>query len=430
LNRRPTLVPSPPWEGRRVVLAVTGGIACYKSVTLARDLSRLGAEVDVLMTRSAEAFVRPLAFEAVTGRPVLTSLWSAEGSARHIRVAREADVVVVAPATADLMARAACGRADDLVALVLLATRAPVLMAPAMNDRMWSHPQTRRNAEHLRGTLGHVLLGPAEGPLAAGEGEGPGRMVEPGFLVEHVGRALGSASPWEGVSVLVTAGPTREAVDAVRYVGNRSTGRMGYALAREAWLRGAQVTLVTGPTALAPPEGSADESPPDRRIDVVRVESAVEMRDAVLSRAGTHRVQVFAAAVSDFRPAEPVEGKRKRARDQGSDGPERWAVELIENPDVAGESLGIGPDGVLRVGFALETDDPLENAATKLRAKGFDWVVVNPAGEPDAGFESETNRGWILGWEDPDRPEEVERMSKDGFARRILDRVETRLGSA
>jgi phosphopantothenoylcysteine decarboxylase / phosphopantothenate---cysteine ligase len=427
LNRRPTLVPSPPWEGRRIVLAVTGGIASYKSVTLARDLARLGAEVDVLMTSSAEAFVRPLAFEAVTGRPVLTSLWSAEGAALHIRVAREADVVLVAPATADLMARAACGRADDLVTLVLLATRAPVLLAPAMNDRMWSHSQTQRNAEHLRTALGHVLLGPAEGPLAAGEGEGPGRMVEPAFLVDHVGRALGTAPPWQGLSVLVTAGPTREAVDAVRYLGNRSSGRMGYALAREAWLRGAKVTLVTGPAALAPPEGAAAESAPDRRIDLVRVESAVEMRDAVLARAAENRLQVFAAAVSDFRPAQALEGKRKRAKDEGSDGAERWALQLVENPDVAGESLRHGPQGVLRVGFALETDDPLANAAAKLRAKGFDWVVVNPAGEPDAGFESETNRGWILGWEDPDQPEEIDRISKDAFARRILDRVETRL---
>ncbi len=429
MSRRPTPEPAPPWEGRRVVLAVTGGIACYKSITLARDLTRLGAEVDVLMTASAGEFVRALAFEAVTGRSVLDSLWSAEGAARHIRLAREADVVLVAPATADLLARASVGRADDLVTTVLLATRAPVLLAPAMNDRMWSHPQTRRNAEHLEQALGYTLLGPAEGPLAVGEGEGPGRMVEPGFLVDQVGRALGTSEAWRGVGVLVTSGPTREPVDAVRYLGNRSSGRMGQALAREAWLRGAKVILVTGPTSLEPPEGAAPETPRGDRIEVVRVETATEMRDAVLARAPGTRVQLFAAAVSDFRPEEALPGKRKRAKDGGASDPERWMLELVENPDVARESRGVGPEDVLRVGFALETENLIGNATAKLRAKGFDWIVVNPAGEPGAGFESGTNRGWILGWEDEERPTELKLASKDAFARAILDRVEARLGS-
>ncbi len=392
------------------MLAVTGGIACYKSVTLARDLARLGAEVDVILSRAAQEFVRPLLFEGVTGRQAVDSLWSAEGAARHIRMAREADLVVVAPATADLLARAAHGRADDLLTTVLLATRAPVLLAPAMNDRMWSHPQTQRNAAHLSDALGYTLVGPAEGPLAAGEGEGPGRMTEPELLVEYIGRILGRRPPWAGLSVLVTAGPTREAVDAVRYLGNRSSGRMGYALAREAWLRGAEVTLLAGPTALPDPEG----------VRVVRVESAREMRDRAVELAPGARLQLFAAAVADFRPDRSEGGKRKRE----SVGDEGWNLGLVENPDVARETLGNGPPGVVRVGFALETADLLANARTKLEAKGFDLVVANPADTPGAGFESDTNQGWIMDADAPDAPVELPPQSKEAMARTILDRAE------
>jgi phosphopantothenoylcysteine decarboxylase / phosphopantothenate---cysteine ligase len=418
---RPTLQPSPPWEGRRVVLAVTGGIACYKSVTLARDLTRLGAEVDVLLSEGASAFLRPLVFEGVTGRPVLDSLWSAEGAARHLRLAEAADVVIVAPATADLLARAAQGRADDLITTVLLATRAPVLMAPAMNSRMWAHPQTRRNAAHLADALGYTLLGPADGPLAVGEGEGPGRMIEPEALVEQVGRALGRRAPWIGRRVLVTAGPTREAVDAVRYLGNRSSGRMGFALARECWLRGADVTLVTGPVSLPTLEG----------VETIRVETAREMRDAAEPRAGSSHLQIFAAAVSDFRPVAPLEGKRKRERVQAAGGDEGgargWHVDLVENPDIAMETRGKGPEDVLRVGFALETDDLMTHARQKLESKAFDWIVANPAGEPGAGFDAPTNRGWILDRLAPDAPEPLPLASKADFARSILDRVEERM---
>ncbi|TVP49491.1 MAG: bifunctional phosphopantothenoylcysteine decarboxylase/phosphopantothenate--cysteine ligase CoaBC [Gemmatimonadales bacterium] len=421
MTARPTLVPSPPWEGRRVVLAVTGGIACYKSVTLARDLTRLGVEVDVLLSEGASAFLRPLVFEGVTGRPVLDSLWSAEGAARHLRVAQEADVVLVAPATADLMARAAQGRADDLVTAVLLATRAPVLLAPAMNSRMWSHPQTTRNAAHLTEVLGYTLLGPADGALAAGEAEGPGRMVEPESLVQQIGRALGRTPPWIGLRVLVTAGPTREPVDAVRYLGNRSSGRMGFALARECWLRGADVTVVAGPVSLPVPEG----------VEVIRVETAREMRDAVVPRAGSAQLQIFAAAVSDFRPASPLEGKRKRGSGQDPEAdagtPPRWNVDLVENPDIAMETRGHGPAGTLRVGFALETDDLMTHARQKLHAKAFDWIVANPAGEPGAGFDASTNRGWILDRMAPNTPEPIPLASKEDFARSILDRVEERL---
>lgn len=449
MTARPVLVSSPPWEGRRVVLAVTGGIACYKAVTLARDLTRLGAEVDVLLSEGASAFLRPLVFEGVTGRAVLDSLWSAEGAARHIRLAREADVVVVAPATADLLARAAQGRAEDLITTVLLATRAPVLLAPAMNDRMWDHPQTRRNAAHLEDVLGYRRVGPVAGPLAAGEGEGPGRMVEPETLAAAIGRILGRRPPWIGRRVLVTAGPTREAVDAVRYLGNRSSGHMGVALAREAWLRGAEVTLVMGPGS----HGFEGHPLPDEIVHVP-VESAVEMRDAVLPRARSAQLQIFAAAVADFRPAAPLERKRKR-RDvaagediaaeefgakhdatpgaaQGAEdaGEASWTVHLVENPDVAAESRHVAPPGAVRIGFALETDDLVAHARAKLDAKGFDWIVANPAGASNAGFEASTNRGWLLSRDAPDAPEALPLASKEAFARTILDRVEARLSDA
>jgi phosphopantothenoylcysteine decarboxylase/phosphopantothenate--cysteine ligase len=423
-----------------VVLAVSGGIACYKSVALARELTRRGARVEVILTEAAGEFVRPLVFEGVTGRPVLDSLWSAEGSARHLRLAREADVLLVAPATADLLARAAQGRAQDLVTTVLLATRAPVLMAPAMNDLMWAHPQVQANARHLAQVLGYRLVGPDEGPLAAGEGEGPGRMVEPEVLVREVGRALASSgSALAGVPVLVTAGPTREPLDGVRTLTNRSSGTMGYALAAEAWLRGAEVTMVSGPTSLPDPHG----------VRVVRVETAREMAQAAREAAGeaggrgaeeaprppgaqparrparlAPGVHLLAAAVADFRPATVHQGKWKKA--PGARVPPPLAFE--ENPDVAAAALEGAPSHPrppLRLGFALEAEGLEDHAREKLAARGFDWIVANPAGEADAGFESSTNRGILLGRDGSQ--EELRLQEKESLARLLLDRVEARL---
>ncbi len=407
------LSPRPPWEGRRVVLGVTGGIAAYKTVQLARDLTLLGARVDVVLTRNAGEFVRPLAFEGVTGRPALDSLWSAEGSARHLTLAGEADLVVVAPATADFLARAAQGRGDDLLTTVLLATRAPVVLAPAMNDRMWSHPQTARNAAHCREVLGYHLVGPGQGPLAVGEGAGVGRMVEPGELSQWAGRFLGDRAPWSHLHVLVTAGPTREPLDGVRYVGNRSSGRMGFALAREAWLRGSRVSLVTGPSSLPDPAG----------VEVSRVETAVEMRNRVVELAPTAGLSLFAAAVADFRPDSPSRGKRKR-----SDTGPRWELHLVENPDVARESRAVRPSGSVAVGFALETEELESRAREKLEAKGFDLIVANDAGEEGAGFDVPTNRVTLL-----DRSGGVEALPllpKEDVARAILDRVEPLLSGS
>ena len=405
------LLPRPPWEGRRVVLGVSGGIAAYKSVQLARDLTALGAQVDVVPTSASSRFVGSMSFEGVTGRTVLDSLWAAEGAARHLRVAGEADLLVVAPATADLIARLAQGRADDLLTTLLLAARAPVLLAPAMNDRMWSHPLTQRNAETLREIPWYTLLGPASGALAAGEGEGVGRMLEPGELVERIGQALARVpvsglNPWGGRRVVITAGPTREAIDPVRYVGNRSSGRMGYALAREAALRGAQVTLVSGPTSLPDPVG----------VVVRRVESAREMLESVRPPAADADVLVFAAAVADYRPVEAESAKRRKESTGAG-----FALELTENPDIAQETRTLSPPHAVRVGFALETESLRERAAAKLESKGFDLIVANPAGEEGAGFEVDTNRVLVLDREG--RAEEWPTLRKEEVARRVLDRV-------
>lgn len=401
--------PRAPFEGKRVLLGISGGIAAYKSIQLARDLARAGAEVRVVLTEAAKRFVTPLSFRGVTGGEVYESLWSVEGAARHIQLARESDLVLVAPATADLMARSAAGRADDLLTTVLLATRAPVLMAPAMNDRMWDHPQTRRNAEHLE-AIGCRLIGPAVGELAVGESEGPGRMEEPDVLLLHAGRALGTGAPWEGRRVLITSGPTREPLDPVRYLGNRSSGRMGHALAQAAWLKGADVTLVSGPVAIEAPVG----------VRMISVETAEEMNRAVCEEIPASDVQIFAAAVADFRPESTSSAKIKRKDER-----EGWSVSLVENPDVAAGTRALRPEGSLTVGFALETDELMERARQKMSQKGFDFIVANGASEPDAGFETATNRVTVLGRDGS--VTELPLASKDRVAWRVLELVESGL---
>ncbi len=399
--------PRRPWEGRRVVLGITGGIAAYKAVQLARDLTRLGAVVEPLLTRGARQFIQPLSFEGVTGRPALTEMFSTEGAALHVRLGHEADVVCVAPATADFLARAAQGRADDLLTTTLLATRAPVVLCPAMNDRMFGHRQTQANIDHLRHVLSYRIAGPAAGPLAFGEGEGPGRLLEPGEIVEEVGRALALPSRLEGKRVLVTAGPTREAIDAVRYVGNRSSGRMGFALAAAAWRRGARVSVVSGPVALEDPYG----------VDVVRVQTAREMFDRASEGLPEADVSIFASAVADFRPRDASEGKLKRA-DTGSE----LALSLTENPDVAGGTRERRKTGSIAVGFALETGSLLENGREKLEAKDFDLLVANDATEEGAGFEVETNRVTLLAR--GQLSEALSLLSKHEVAEIVLDRIE------
>jgi phosphopantothenoylcysteine decarboxylase/phosphopantothenate--cysteine ligase len=400
----PGLQPRRPWRGRRVLLGVTGGIAAYKAVQVARDLTRLGAHVDVVLTRSARQFVGAVSFEGVTGRPVHERLVGAGIALDHIRLAKSAEVVCVAPATADFLARAAQGRSDDLLAAVLLATRAPVLVCPAMNDAMWDHPQTRANVAHLERTLGYRIVGPAEGPLAFGEGSGPGRMVEPDVIVEHVARALGADGPFAGRSVIVTAGPTREPLDAVRVLTNRSSGRMGFALAAAAWRRGADVTLIAGPTDLTPPPGPR----------LVRVGTADEMAGAVEAALPRADVLIMAAAVADFRPAEASASKIKKR-----DRPDVLALEPA--PDILVSTRGARPPGLVAVGFALETGDGRDEARRKLEAKGLDLIVLNHAGAADTGFEADTNRVVLIdrnGAED-----EVPLMPKTDVADVILDHL-------
>jgi len=317
--------------------------------------------------------------------------------------------VCVAPATADFLARVACGLADDLLTAVLLATRAPVVLCPAMNDLMYSHPQTRENLQRLRERPGYHIVEPAVGPLAFGEGLGPGRMQEPAVIFEHIGRALEADSPLRGRKVVVTAGPTREPVDAVRFLSNRSSGRMGFSLAAAAWRRGADVVLVSGPAAVAPPPG------PQLR----HVTTAAEMEAAVREELAGAAALIMAAAVADFRPARPAAGKIKKEHGLPS-------IELEPAPDVLQATRDARAPGLVTVGFALETEDVRENARRKLVAKGLDLVVLNDATVPGAGFEVETNQVVIL--DAAGGEERLPLMSKDDVAERIVDRVAALLG--
>jgi phosphopantothenoylcysteine decarboxylase/phosphopantothenate--cysteine ligase len=396
-----------PFANRRVLLGVSGGIASYKSAWLARLLTKAGAQVDVVLTRAATEFVGAVTFEALTGRPVHTGLFDAGRALDHIKLARGADAIVVAPATADLMARAATGQADDLLTACLLAAECPVLLVPAMNDRMWAHAQTQANAAHLR-ELGYTLLDPDDGMLAAGEGSGPGRMPEPETIFAHVGRLLEGRS-LAGRQVIVTAGPTREALDPVRFLSNHSSGKMGVAIAAAAWRRGASVTLVAGPLQVAVPPG----------ITHVAVESTEEMRDALRARLGEADLLVMAAAPADYRPAQRSSSKIKKT------GGTR-ALDLEETPDVLGSTRDVRRPGAVMVGFALETDDLIANAERKLDKKGLDLIVLNDATEPGAGFGVDTNRVTFL-TRNGGAPERLPLMPKTAVADAILDRAEALL---
>jgi phosphopantothenoylcysteine decarboxylase/phosphopantothenate--cysteine ligase len=388
--------------GRHVVLGVSGGIASYKACVVARRLTEAGATVDVVMTAAATEFVRPMLFEALTGRPVGTSLWEAGRALDHIRLGRAPDLVVVAPATARLIARAAQGLADDLLTALLLARRAPLLLCPAMNDAMYAHPETHKNLALLRERGVHVL-GPVTGALAYGEGEGPGRMVEPETIVAYATRLLRSGAPFAGRRVLVTAGPTREAIDPVRVITNRSTGRMGYALARAAWERGAEVTLVSGPSQLPLPVG----------VEVVRIETTAELQAAVAHALPSAEVLLMAAAPADYRPMQAAATKTPRR--SGA-----LAVPVEPTDDVLLGTITLRKRGAVIVGFALETGDVTAKAREKLRRKHLDLVVANDATEPGAGPEVETNRVTFV----TARGEvALPLQSKDAVAEAILDRV-------
>ncbi len=392
-----------PFDGRRVLLGITGGIASYKAAWFARLLAGAGAEVDVVMTRSATEFVGAVTLEALVGRPVHTDLIAAGHALDHIKLARAAAAVVVAPCTADFLARAVHGEAGDLLSAALLATAAPVLLVPAMNDRMWAHPQVRRNAAHAR-ELGYHVLDPDDGPLAAGEGAGPGRMPEPDVILAYVGRLLEPASALAGRRVLVTAGPTRERLDPVRYVSNHSSGKMGVALAAAAWRRGADVTLVAGPLEVAVPGF----------LRHVAVASTADMAAAVADALPEADATIMAAAPADFRPSEVAADKIKRA---GAD----LTLALVPTPDILATTRARRRPGAVVVGFALETTDGEAHARAKLAAKSLDLIVLNDATEPGAGFGVDTNRVTLLG-ADGSR-DALPLMPKRDVADAILDRV-------
>jgi phosphopantothenoylcysteine decarboxylase/phosphopantothenate--cysteine ligase len=393
-----------PFDQKRVLLGVTGGIAAYKSAWIARLLTQAGAAVDVVLTRSASEFIGAITFEALTGRPVHTALIAEGHALDHIKLARAADAVVVAPATADFIARAANGHADELLSACLLAATSPVLFVPAMNDRMWAHPQTRANVAHLRG-IGYHVLEPDAGALAVGEGAGPGRLPEPETIVAHVGRLLEPAGRLSGKRVVVTAGPTRESVDPVRYISNRSSGKMGVAIAAAAWRRGANVSLIAGPLQVAAPAGAT----------VTLVETTEEMCAAVAQAIADADALIMAAAPADFRPVSVASQKIKKANAPA-------AIELESTPDILASTIGARPAKLVTVGFALETNAAVDHGRGKLVSKQLDLIVVNDATEPGAGFSVDTNRVTFV---DRDgKTDEQPLLAKGDVADLILDRIE------
>lgn len=357
---------------RRILLAVAGGVAAYKAVYLARRLLERGAEIEVIMTESARRFVGEQTFAAVSGRPVSTDLFGSNRVSPHTELARWAELIVVAPATAATMARLAAGLSEDLVTATLLASEAPVLLAPAMHTEMWEHPATQRNVERLKAD-GHHLIGPAEGSLAGGD-EGPGRMIEPDEIVQALEAML--TGPMRGWRVLVSAGGTREPIDPVRYIGNRSSGKMGYAIASAAAARGAEVLLVTSST-LPPPPG----------VEPFPVETAEEMATQVWNLAPGVDVAVLTAAVADFRPVEEARSKLRRA-----DGMPELALE--STPDILAGVAALDERPFL-VGFAAEAGS-LDGAKRKAMEKGVDLLVANDVSEAGSGFGTDTNRVTIF----------------------------------
>jgi phosphopantothenoylcysteine decarboxylase / phosphopantothenate---cysteine ligase len=359
------------------------------------------------MTRAAREFVGAITFEAVTGRPVHSEIFGPGHALDHIRLSREADVIAVAPATADFVGRAAHGLADDLLTACLLAAEAKVLLVPGMNDRMWAHAQTKRNIAQAR-SLGYEILEPAEGPLAVGEGSGPGRMPEPEEIMSHIGRLLETGSSLAGKKVVVTAGATREPIDPVRFISNHSSGKMGIAIARAAWRRGADVTLIAGHVDIALPG----------ELRTVRVETVQAMSRSVAEVLPSTDILIMAAAPADFRPVEESEEKIKKGRSAPK-------VALEHTEDILQSTISKRKKKSLIVGFALETSDGISNARQKLKAKNLDLVVLNNAREPGAGFGVDTNRVTLIGRDGTQQ--ELELMSKTDLAEVLLDRIEEEL---
>jgi phosphopantothenoylcysteine decarboxylase / phosphopantothenate---cysteine ligase len=395
-------------EGRRILLGVTGGIAAYKAAYLVRLLTQSGADVQVVMTPAALRFIGADTFAALTHHPVYSDVFEEPEAVLHVRLAHQADAALVAPATANVVAKLAHGLADDLLTSTLLEATCPLILAPAMHTGMWHQSATQANLATLAGR-GATVVPPGVGPLAAGD-EGPGRMAEPDAIVLALIDVLGAGRDLEGWNILVTAGPTHEPIDGVRFLANRSTGKMGFAVAAEAARRGARVTVVAGPVGLPDPAG----------VEVVRVETSAEMAASVFERFEASDVVVMAAAVADFRPDRAVPGKLKK---------EAGPPELKLEPaiDILA-TLGKRKENQILVGFAAETDRAVDEGRRKLAEKNLDLLVANEVGRPGTGFGSETNRAAILTASGDDV--ELRDWTKTELAQAICDRLAGLLGAA
>ena len=391
-----------PLEKKHIVLGVTGSIACYKSVDLASKLTQNGALVDVLMTPGAVKFVSPLTFRSITHRPVIADIFSPESELgiNHVAVAERASVVIVAPATANTIAKLAHGLADDPITTTILATQAPVIVAPAMDAHMYENAATQENVAALQ-SRGYVFVGPATGRLASGL-IGLGRMLETPDLLGCIKMVLSRGGDLSGRKIVVSAGGTQEPIDPVRALTNHSTGKMGYAVAEAARDRGADVSLVTTPTALEDPFG----------VNVINVRTALEMRSVLLHQCSGADALIMAAAVADWRPAKAADHKLKKGD------AETWSIELVKNPDILSEIVG---EGLVKVGFAAESEDLLANARAKLLSKGLHLIAANDITAPDSGFGTDTNRVTLLDREG--RATELPLLTKYEVGHEILDRV-------
>jgi phosphopantothenoylcysteine decarboxylase/phosphopantothenate--cysteine ligase len=388
------------FEGKNVVLGVTGSIAAYKAVDIASKLTQRGLCVDVVMTRAAQEFVVPMTFRSITHRPVVTDMFdlASEFSVEHIALAEKADVVVIAPATANTIAKLAVGIADEMICSTVLATRAPVIIAPAMDAGMWQNPVTQDNVNKLR-SRGFIIVGPGYGHLASGL-VGMGRLIENEEILGAVFQVLGRNGDLAEKQIVVSAAGTQEPIDLVRFIGNRSSGKMGFAIAEAARDRGAVVTLVTGPTALPAPAG----------VDIMQVQTAAQMRDAVLKSTAAADVLIMAAAVADYCPTTVAEGKITREA-------ETLNIELVKTSDILGEVKG----NIIKVGFAAESGDLINRATEKLKKKQLDLIVVNDITAKDSGFDTDTNRVAFIDREG--KVEQLPLMLKSEIAHRILDRI-------
>jgi phosphopantothenoylcysteine decarboxylase/phosphopantothenate--cysteine ligase len=393
-------------DGKTILLGVTGGIAAYKAVEICSKLVRSGASVHVVMTEHATHFVGPVTFRAITGHQVLTGLWDEprEYEIAHVSLPDKADLVLIAPATANIIGKIANGIADDMLSTMVMASRAPIVLAPAMNYKMWENPVTQANIERLK-RLGYIVVDPETGRLACGE-EGTGRLASLEKIIEAVVACLSRKHDYEGVGVMVTAGPTQEAIDPVRYISNKSSGKMGYAIAQVAVERGARVILVSGPTSISPPAG----------VELVRVTTAAEMAQAVLQRLSEVKVVVGAAAVADYTPKLVAGEKIKKGKDELS-------LVLVPTVDIMAE-VGKRKEDRILVIFAAETENLVENAQKKLEEKNADLVVANDVSKPGIGFGSDKNEVIIIGRE---YREQLPCLPKVEVANRVLDAVKTLL---